>query len=109
LVQSSIAWDQIDDVKGVLRWLDENAVADSVVLAEERFYGWTLIYLKRANNDVEVLPYGAGSSPKLALEKALGDGFNWIYLIWYTDSYVKDFKAVYSQNSISIFQYDPLS
>lgn len=105
LVQSSIAWDQIDDVKGALWWLDENAVANSYVLAEERFYGWTLIYLKRANNDVEVMPYSAGSSPTPALEKALADGFNWVYLIWYTDSNFKNFNVVYSQNSISIFRY----
>ena len=105
LVQSSIAWNQIDDVKGVLRWLDENAMFNSSVLSEERFYGWTLIYLKRANNDVEVIGYGANSSPTPALEKALGDGFSWVYLIWYTDSSLKDFEIVHSQNGVSIFQY----
>ena len=107
LVQSSIAWNQIDDVKGVLLWLDENASAGSSVLAEERFYGWTLIYLKRANNDVEVFPYGASSPPTDALEKALSDGFRWIYLIWYTDLNLEGFETVYSQNSVSVFQYGP--
>jgi len=106
LVQSSIGWDQIDDVKGVLSWLDENAVANSSILSEERFYGWTLIYLRRANNDVEVVPYGANSPPEPVLEKALSDGFRWIYLIWYTDSSLKDFEIIYSQNSVSIFQYE---
>jgi len=105
LVQSSIAWDQVDYVKEVLSWLDENAMFNSSVLSEERFYGWTLIYLKRANNDVKVVPYGANSSPTPALEKALGDGFSWVYLIWYTDSSLKDFEIVHSQNSVSIFQY----
>jgi len=105
LVQSSIAWDQIDDVKGVLRWLDENAISNSSVLSEERFYGWTLIYLERANNDVEVFAYGANSLPTLALEKALGNGFSWVYLIWYTDSSLENFQMIYSQNSISIFRY----
>ncbi|MFQ5821150.1 MAG: hypothetical protein ACE5I5_14250, partial [Candidatus Heimdallarchaeota archaeon] len=105
LVQSSIGWNQIDDVKGVLIWLEENAVADSSVLAEERFYGWTLIYLKRANDDVEVIPYSANSPPEPALEKALSDGFHWIYLIWYTDSNLEGFETVHSQNSVSIFQY----
>ena len=107
LVQSSIGWNQIDDVKGVLSWLDEDAAYNSSVLAEERFYGWTLIYLKRANNDVKVIAYGANSPPTQALEKALRDGFSSIYLIWYTDSTLKDFKTVYSQNSVSIFQYKP--
>ena len=108
LVQSSIDWNQVDDVKGALRWLDENAVADSSVLAEERFYGWTLIYLKRANNDVEVIPYGANSLPTPALEKALSDGFRWIYLIWYTDWSLENFQMVYSQNSVSVFEYESM-
>jgi len=107
LVQSSIGWSQIDDVEDVLIWLDENAEANSSILSEERFYGWTLIYLRRANNDVEVIPYGANSQPEPALEKALGDGFHWIYLIWYTDSNVENFKPLYAQNGVSLFQYEP--
>ncbi|MCK4424285.1 hypothetical protein KAU93_01275 [Candidatus Bathyarchaeota archaeon] len=106
LVQSSIAWDQVDDVKDVLRWLDESAPTDSSVLAEERFYGWTLIYLKRADSDVEVVPYAAASPPWVALEKVLDDGFRWIYLIWYSDSNLEGFETVYSRNSVSIFQYE---
>jgi hypothetical protein len=105
LVQSSIGWNHVEDVKGVLRWLDENAVANSSVLAEERFYGWTLIYMKRANNDVEVISYGANSPPDPTLKKALSDGFRWVYLIWYTDSSLTDFELIHSQNSVSIFQY----
>jgi len=106
LVQSSIAWNQIDDVKAVLLWLNANAEADSSILAEERFYGWTLIYLPRADDDISVVPYGAGAAPTQALEKALGNGSSWIYLIWYSNSSVLNFRAVYSQNSISLFQYD---
>jgi len=106
LVQSSIGWNQVDDVKGVLRWLDENAVVNSSILAEERFHGWTLIYLKRANNDVNVIAYAANSLPQPALEKALSDGFSWVYLIWYTDCSLKNFELLYSQNSISIFLYE---
>jgi hypothetical protein len=107
LVQSSIGWGQIDDVKDVLVWLDENAEANSSILCEERFYGWTLIYLRRANNDFEVIPYGANSQPEPALKKALDDGFNWIYMIWYTDSNLENFKSLYSQNGVSLFIYEP--
>ncbi len=105
LVQSSIGWDQIDDVKGVLGWLDENALANSSLLSEERFYGWALIYLKRANNDIVVIGYSANSSPAPALEKALSDGFGCIYLVWYTDSSLEGFQLIYSHNSVSIFRY----
>lgn len=107
LVQSSIAWNQVDDVKGVLRWLDENAVSNSSMLSEDRFYGWTLIYLERANKDVKVIWYGANFSPTPALDKALCDGFKWIYLIWDSDLTSKSFKRIFSQNDISIFRYEP--
>jgi len=106
LVQSSIPWNQIDDVKDVLGWLDENAAPNSLVLAEERFYGWTLIYLRRANSDVKVVTYSATSPPWAALEKVLDDGFRWVYLIWYSDSNLQDFRAIYSQNDVSVFQYE---
>jgi len=106
LVQSSISWNQIDDVKAVLGWLDENAVSNSSLLAEESFYGWALIYLKRANGDVEVVPYGAASPPWEALKKVLNDGFRWIYLIWYSDSNLENFRMVYSKNGVSVFQYE---
>ncbi len=106
LVTSSIAWNHVDDVKGVLSWLDENAVSNSSLLAEERFHGWTSIYLGRANDDVTVFTYWANSPSEPALEKALRNGFSWIYLIWYTDSSLENFPMIHSQNSISIFQYE---
>ena len=105
LVESSINWNQIGDVKAVLYWLDRNAVFNSSVLVEECFYGWTLLYFGRANRDVCVIPYGAASLPTNALETALHDGFSRIYLIWFTEKGFSDFKVVYSQNAISIFQY----
>ncbi len=106
LVQSSIAWNQVDDVKGVLLWFDDNVEANSSVLTEERFYGWTLIYLKRAKEDVEVVPYGANSPLLWALEKVAEDGSDLVYLIWYTDTRLENFRRVYSLNGVSIFQYE---
>ena len=105
LVQSSISWDQVDDVKAVLGWLDVNAASNSSVLAEESFFGWTLIYFGRANMDVKVIAYGAASSPLPVLEVALREGFSQVYLIWYTEQKVDNFEVIYSQNAISIFQH----
>jgi len=106
LVQSSIPWNQIDDIKDVLGWLDENAASNSSVLTEERFYGWASIYLRRANDDVEVVPYGAAFPPWTALEQVLDDDFRGIYLIWYSDSNLENFHTIYSQNDVSVFQYE---
>jgi len=106
LTQSSIAWNEVEPVEDVLRWIDENAMSNSSLLVEERFYGWTLIYLRRANIDVGVVPYGAASPPWSALERVLDDGFRWIYLIWHSDSEIESFHEVYSQKGVSVFQYD---
>ena len=105
MLQSSIPWGQVDDVKNVLGWLDDNAVADSCVLTEERFYGWTLIYLERADSDVKVIPYGAGSSCVPALETALRDGFHRVYLIWLTGQQMPGFRVAYPWNTVSVLEY----
>jgi hypothetical protein len=107
LVDSSIGWNQINNVEEALKWLDGNAMANSSVLTEESFYGWTLIYLKRANTDVKVIVYAAGSPPTSALKEALNGRFSRIYLIWYTNSSLnlKDFEVAYAYNTITIFQY----
>ena len=105
LVQSSIDLSQIDDVIGCVQWLNRHAASNSCIVAEERFFGWTSIYLARANEDVTVIGYAANSPPRPALEGALEHGFSHIYLIWYTDSTIEEFRRIYTQDGISIFQY----
>lgn len=87
-------------------WLDENAVQNSSILTEEKFFGWTLLYLERANDDINAIVYSANSQPTMALEKALRDDFSCIYLIWHTNLALDNFQKIYSQNGISIFQYN---
>jgi len=106
LVESSVRWDQIDDIKAVLSWLDENAASNSSILVEDRFYGWVLIYLERANGDVKVVWYGACYSPFPTLEGILGDGFSQTYLIWYAGSSLAGFHQIHAHKSVSIFRYD---
>jgi len=102
---SSISWDQVDDVRAVLGWLDEHAVVDSAVLVEERFYGWTLLYLERAGEDVAVIAYAAGSAPSVALEQAGRDGFSRVYLVWFSGRSVDGFAAVFSWRAVSVFEF----
>ncbi|UCE29248.1 MAG: hypothetical protein JSV85_00450, partial [Candidatus Bathyarchaeota archaeon] len=105
LVQSSIGWDQVDDLKAVVRWLDVNAVSGSAVLVEERFYGWTMFSLKRANTDVKVFFYLTDYLRQSALEKALTEGFRSIYLLWFANASLGSFQEVYSQNTVSVYGY----
>jgi hypothetical protein len=106
LVQSSLGWGEVDDVKAVLGWLDDHAVPGSSVLAEECFYGWTLMYLERANVDVRVIAYGASSSPSSALEQALSEASSRIYLVWFTEQSVDGFRVVFSWRAISAFEFE---
>jgi len=102
LVQSSIPWEQIDDVKNVISWIDDNVGLNSTLLTEERFLGWTRIYLQRDIIDITILPYGAASSHLSALPKV--DTIS-VYLIWYSDVIFDDFQVLYSKNNIALFEY----
>jgi hypothetical protein len=105
LVQSSLGWSEVDDVKAVLGWLDNHAVSGSSVLTEECFYGWTLMYLERANADVRVIAYGASSSPSSALERALSEASSRVYLVWFTEQSVDGFNVVFSRRAVSAFEF----
>jgi hypothetical protein len=105
LIQSSLGWGEVDDVKAVLGWLDNHAVSGSSVLAEECFYGWTLMYLERANVDVRVIAYGAASSPSSALELALSEASSRIYLVWFTEQSMDGFRVVFSWRAVSVFEF----
>ncbi|KON32657.1 MAG: hypothetical protein AC479_07020, partial [miscellaneous Crenarchaeota group-6 archaeon AD8-1] len=93
MVQSSIPWNEIDDVKEVLGWFDVNGVTNSTLLCEERFLGWTQIYLKRDTVDVKIKGYIAGGSPLPIIE---GIFSRQIYLIWYIDNNYSGFEKLYS-------------
>jgi hypothetical protein len=105
LVQSSLGWSEVDDVKAVLGWLDNHAVSGSSVLTEECFYGWTLMYLERANADVRVIPYAAASSPSSVLELALKEASNRVYMVWFTEQDVEGFEIVFSWRAVSVFEF----
>jgi hypothetical protein len=102
LVQSSIPWGEIDDVKDVINWIDDNVEVNSTLLVEERFLGWSRLYLQRDATDITMLPYGAQRSPFSVLAQANASN---VYLIWYSDEVVDDFQVLYSKNNIGLFEY----
>lgn len=108
MVQSSIPWSQVDDLQLVLRWFDKNAPVNSTLILEEKFYGWTLIYLDRAKVDIVVIPFSADSPAwglKVALQQAQERSHVSIWTISLTDSGIDGFRSIYAQNSISAFEY----
>jgi len=105
LVESSIPWGRVDDVRAVLKWLDQNAVSGSAVLVEERFYGWTLLYFERADVDVRVVPFGAGGSPFSVLEAALDGNVGRVYWVSFSGSDADGFSVVFSWNDVTVSEY----
>ena len=74
---------------------------NSTLLTEERFLGWTRIYLQRDVIDITILPYGAGASPFSVLDQAEATS---VYLIWYSDVIFDNFQVLYSKNNIALFE-----
>jgi hypothetical protein len=103
MVQSSIKWSQVDDVKGVLVWLENNALPNSILVTEERFYGWVQIYLERDKNDMSIVVYSHGGSPFSVMQNITGDE---IYLIWYNTKPIPGFHQLFYKNEIAIFKHD---
>lgn len=99
MVQSSIEWSQVDDVKSVVGWLGQNAAVNSSLLVEERFLGWVQIYLDKGRTDIGLVPYSAGVSPPSVDS---GDSSS-VYLIWYAESEVLDFRRIYFVGDIAVF------
>ena len=107
LVQTSIEWDHVEELKTASNWLQENDQINSILLVEERFYGWIMITLDLQNNNSLILVYGANSLISSVLDEAIRSGPDQIYLIWYTNSNIEHFINVYSQENLSVFSYDP--
>ena len=106
LVASSTSVDNvagvIDGCIGSLRWLDRNAPKDSLLLAEERFTSWARLY---TSEEIRLILYSGLTPIDKVLNELRDRRFENIYLIWYSDVPLKDFREVYRQGAISIYKY----
>ncbi|MEM3502579.1 MAG: hypothetical protein QXH16_09320, partial [Candidatus Bathyarchaeia archaeon] len=92
----------IDDCIGSLRWLDRNAKQESLLLAEGRFTSWARLYTSEGTR----LALYSGLTPiDKVLEELRDQMFENIYLIWYSNVPLKDFREAYRQGSIAIYEY----
>jgi len=105
LTGSSVSWNQVDDLKSCLSWLGNYTTSNSTLLVEERFYGWSLIYLKPNDGRISIMPYASASSFKASFEEARSRDIRQFYLIWYTNSTVQEFGLLHSEGAISVFKY----
>ncbi len=107
MLQSSIQYSDIGDIKEALTWLNRNVTTNSTLLAEERFYGLSIIYLETSKSNITVTAYGANTLPYTTLNQSINNGWTRIYLIWYTNQTVNGFETLYSINNISILLFSP--
>ena len=108
LVQSSIPWDQIDDVKNVLSWLQKEADHNTALLIEERFYGWAMLILEPNNDKIILKDYGANSQYDPALREAIDENYSQIFFIWFKSSNPPNFSIAYYYEDIAVFRYSGL-
>jgi len=102
MVQSSIPIKDADDLVASLQWINDNAGESSCLLAEERFYPWSLIFLRK---DITIIWYPQFYSPDGALKISQEKRFETVYLLWRGDFVSESFYEVRSYGEIRIFQY----
>ena len=106
MVKTSIEWNHIKDVQNSITWFQENIHSSSILLTEERFYGWVLLSLKDQDENVSLIAYGANAPLSPVLNDVLISTSKQVYLMWYTDFPPLDFQYIYSHGAITVYRYD---
>jgi len=102
LATSSMDPSQIDDCIECLRWLNSHAGENSVLLVEERFRGWALVYL---SEEIFIAWYPAHHSVENTPINSLSENFSHVYLMWYSVGGPADFRLMYMSGDIAVYQY----
>jgi hypothetical protein len=108
LTESSIPWNEVSNLTSCLNWLGNNSKGNSALLVEERFYGWSLIYLKPSEGAINVKPYVSSASFSTSFEEAKLEGNSEIFLIGYSNRNAEEFRLIHSEGVISAYVYEPL-
>jgi len=106
MLQNTVPLSDCEDTVNVLQWLKSNMHDGMCLLTHDAFHGWALLIL----NMDQIIPYGYDNPEEVALE-ALQDGYNRVYLIWWTDgngwhgqpTVPSSFKEVYKSGRIAVF------
>jgi len=108
MLQNTVPLSDCQDTVNALEWLKTNMHDGARLLTHDAFYGWALLVL-----DMEqIISYGY-ENPREAAQEALQEGYNHVYLIWWTDgngwhgqpTVPSSFQEVYRSGRIAIFIY----
>jgi len=106
MLQNTVPLNDCEDTVNALQWLKSNLHDGARLLTHTAFHGWALLVL-----DVDqIISYGYENPEEVAME-ALQDGYNQVYLIWWTDGngwhgqpkVPSSFKEVYKSGRIAVF------
>jgi len=103
IVQSSIPIEDADDLVASLHWINDNAPENSCLLAEERFYSWALIFLRK---DITIIKYPQYYPPDSALPIVQEKRFKTVYLVWRGNLVLKGLVRMVAQGNISVFKLE---
>lgn len=106
MLQNTVPLSDCGDTVNALQWLKSNMHDGARLLTHDAFHGWGLLVL----GTDQIIPYGYENPEGVALE-ALQDGYNPLYLIWWTDgngwhgqpTVPSSFKEVYKSGRIAVF------
>jgi hypothetical protein len=112
MLQNTVSINDSEVTVGALRWFKTNMQNDAHLLVHDAFYGWALLEL----NETQLIPYGY-DNPEKAAQEALRDGYNPVYLIWWTKgkgwhgqpTMPQSFIEVYQTGRIAIYLYNATS
>jgi len=106
MLQNTVPLSDCEDTVIALQWLKSDMHDGARLLTHRAFHGWAFLVLSMD----QIIPYGYENPEEAALE-AFQDGYNQVYLIWWTDgngwhgqpSVSSSFKEVYKSGRIAVF------
>lgn len=106
MLQNTVPLSDCENTVDALQWLESNMHDGARLLTHTAFHGWSLMVL----NTDQIIPYGYGN-PWEAMQETLQEGYNQVYLIWWTDgngwhgqpTVPSSFKEVYKSGRIAVF------
>jgi hypothetical protein len=115
--KTTISFEYIPDLENCVKWLDSNIIGNSTVLFESPLTGFVLLNLS-PRDDVTLISYYPREFTSV-LRESLDQGFDLIYLIWYTEYRLPsadmgiDFFNIHNGGNFSVFlrprSFQPLS
>ena len=102
LVYSSIDPPQIENCISCIRWLNNHSCNSTVLLVEERFRGWAMVYL---SEEISIAWYPAKYPLSQVPVEKLSRNFNNLYLLWLQDGRPYGFELVYEAGKIALYKY----